>query len=89
MEEGDHRPHTSETNKKGDKEGEKIRVGEKKKRRRRVETSKKLQEVGTYVVLPGSHPNPFGNEIHVHLWMRDFCHSRWWLVGSWLPKKQE
>ena len=37
-----------------------------------MDTSRKKMSRKTYVALPGSRSDAFGNEIHVHLGVRDF-----------------
>jgi len=38
------------------------------------------------MVSPGSSSGPFGNEVHVHLRVRGFCHGEWGRLGSRLSR---
>ena len=60
------------------------------KSRGRVETTKKHRGRGkTYMILPGSRPDPLGNEVHVHLRVRDFGQGGWGRLGSRWPSGRE
>ena len=43
----------------------------------------------TYIVFPGSRPNPFGDEIHVHLRVWNSGHGSWDRLGFGLPRGWE